>query len=142
MKQSKVRVILADDNQNIRTWIRKLLSRTTDIEVVGEASNGIEVISLIDQLAPDVLLLDVEMPLLNGLDVAQQLKNAEKEIPILVLSAYSDRQYIRAMLANGVAGYMVKEEAPSRLLDAVRAVARGETGWISPQIKAKFDFRG
>ena len=139
MKQATVRVVLAEDNEGIRTGIRKLLNKTLDIEVVGEVGNGAGVIGLIDQLRPDILLLDVEMPLLNGIEVARQLKDKQNSIPILVLSAYANREYIRAMLDQGVSGYLVKDEAPERIVEAIREIAQGQTGWVSPQVRAKLD---
>jgi DNA-binding NarL/FixJ family response regulator len=137
IKQTTVRVILADDNEIIRAGIRNLLNKAQDIEVVGEAKNGVEAIRLVNTLLPDILLLDIEMPLLNGIEVTQQLKRSESSIPILVLSAYTNREYIREMLANGASGYLIKDEAPDQIVAAVRGIARGERGWVSPQVKAK-----
>jgi DNA-binding NarL/FixJ family response regulator len=128
------RVILAEDNKNIRAGIRRLLTRARDIEVVGEAENGIDTLKLVNELNPDVLLLDVEMPLLNGIEVTQRMLKRKSTAHILVLSSYDDREYIQAMLANGVSGYLIKDEAPRRILEAVRGVARGETGWFSSQV--------
>jgi len=137
MAQTATRVVLAEDNEIIRRGIRNLLTKARDIEVVGEAKTGVEALHLVDELLPDVLLLDVEMPLLNGIEVARQMKKGGRITRILVLSAYDDREYIREMLANGAAGYLIKDEAPKRIIEAVLGVARGETGWVSPRVEAK-----
>jgi DNA-binding NarL/FixJ family response regulator len=132
-----IRVVLADDHAGVRGSIRRILESAADIEVVGEAVNGSEALRLVEELAPDVLLLDMEMPGLKGLDVARQLRAAASAVYILALSAYDDRQYIQGMLANGAAGYLTKDEAPLVLVQAMRSVSRGERGWISGRAASK-----
>ena len=130
-------VVLAEDNDFVRKGIRKMLNKAPDIEVIGEARDGKEALILVNELQPNILILDVEMPRINGIEVAHQLKIKGVNIHILVLSAYDDLQYIRQMLLNGVAGYLIKDEAPERIIEAVRGIAQGEIGWVSPQVKAK-----
>jgi DNA-binding NarL/FixJ family response regulator len=101
------------------------------VSVVGEASNGAEAIQLVDKEHPDVLVLDMEMPVMDGVEVARRLLAAGSPVNILVLSAYDDRQYILEMLNMGAAGYLIKDEAPEVIVDAVLGVSRGEKGWIS-----------
>ena len=128
------RVVLADDHAGLRSSIRTILERAPDIAVIGEASDGLQALRLVEALAPDVLLLDMEMPGLKGVEVAQRLKAAGSPVRILALSSYDDKQYILGSLANGALGYLVKEEAPEKIVAAVRGVARGERGWVSQRI--------
>jgi DNA-binding NarL/FixJ family response regulator len=129
--KSEIRVILADDHPVVRTGIRTLLQQADDILVVAETGNGSEVFTLVEQLAPDVLLLDMEMPGLSGVEVAMRLKEQGAPVRVLALSAYDDEEYIRNLLLHGAAGYLTKEEATEIIIDAVRGVARGEQGWFS-----------
>lgn len=127
----KIRVVIADDHTIMRVGIRNILSRSKEIAVIGEASNGAEAIALVKELAPDVLVLDMEMPIMDGVEVARRLQASSSPVRILVLSAYDDRQYILEMLNMGAAGYLIKDEAPEVIVDAVQAIAGGEKGWIS-----------
>ena len=131
MDNREIRVILADDHPVVRTGIRTLLQQAEDIVVVAETGNGSEVFKLVEQLAPDVLLLDMEMPGLSGVEVAMRLKEEGAVVRVLALSAYDDEEYIRNLLLHGAAGYLTKEEAIEIIIDAVRGVARGEQGWFS-----------
>jgi two-component system response regulator DegU len=134
---SPTKVLLVDDHPIVRTGIRNLLERAAEINVVGEASDGHEALTLVEKLSPDVVLLDMEMPGMNGKEVAVQLKQSGSPVKILVLSAHDDRQYIQELLANGASGYLTKEEVPEAIIEAVRGVARGEQGWVSRKIAAK-----
>jgi DNA-binding NarL/FixJ family response regulator len=134
---NKIRVLLADDHPVVRTGIRSLLQMANDITIVAEAKSGVDTLTLVEQLQPDVLLLDMEMPGLSGVEVAKKLKLMNSPVRVLALSAYDDTQYVRNLLASGAAGYLTKEEAPEMIIDAVRGVARGEEGWLSRRAVAK-----
>ena len=133
----KIRVLLADDHPVARTGIRNLLEAAIDIEVIGEASDGEEALRLTQELTPDVLILDMEMPGLTGIEVATQLKVGNSSVRVLALSAHQDKEYISGLLASGAAGYLTKGEPPQTIVEAVRGVARGEQGWVSREVAAQ-----
>jgi DNA-binding NarL/FixJ family response regulator len=134
---TSIRVVIADDHPVMRDGIRNLLDKAIDIEVVGEAGDGVEALRLVEELDPEVLLLDMELPGLKGVEVAQRLQASGAAVRILALSAYSDEEYIRGLLASGAAGYLLKEEIPETIVEAIRGVARGERGWVSRQVAAQ-----
>jgi DNA-binding NarL/FixJ family response regulator len=129
-----IRVVVADDHPVAREGLSNLLNKAVEIEVVGEADNGAEVLPLIEGLTPDVLVLDMEMPGLTGIEVARQLQAIKSPVRILALSAHDDKEYIQGLLSSGAAGYLTKEEVPQAIIEAVRGVARGEHGWVSRQV--------
>ncbi len=132
-----IRVLIADDHPIVRAGLTGLLSKAADILVVGQAENGTQTLELVASLTPDVLLLDMEMPGLSGVEVARSLKASGSPVRILALSAYDESQYIRELLNNGAAGYLLKDEAMNHIVDAVRGVARGEGGWFSRRAMAQ-----
>jgi DNA-binding NarL/FixJ family response regulator len=134
---TKIRVLLADDHPLVREGLRNLLTKNVGMEIVGEANDGIEALELVQTLAPDVLLLDMEMPGTSGIEVAQQLKLTNSPVKVLALSAYDDQEYIMGVLRNGAAGYLLKGELLETIADAIRGVFRGEQGWLSRDVSAQ-----
>ena len=132
----KIRIMLADDHPVTRAGIRKFLNKATDMEIIAEADNGTEALELAKRLVPDVLLLDIELPGMKGLEIAKELQASNSPVKILVLSTYDDKQFIFGLLGNGAAGYLTKEEVPETIVEAVRGVARGEKGWVSRRVAA------
>ena len=128
-----IRVLLADDHTLVRAGIRSLLEGLENVEVVGEAGDGQEAVRLAESLRPDVVLLDVGMPGLNGLDVAARLVTQDASIRVLILSMHTSEEYVLRALRAGCAGYLLKGSAVAELAIAVRAVARGET-YLSPAV--------
>ena len=128
-----IRVLLADDHTLVRAGIRSLLVGLENVEVVGEAGDGQEAVRLAESLRPDVVLLDVGMPGLNGLDVAARLAAQDAPIRVLILSMHTSEEYVLRALRAGCAGYLLKGSAVAELAIAVRAVARGET-YLSPAV--------
>jgi len=122
---NKIRVLIADDHAILREGVRALLAGTDDIEVVGQAADGREAIEACRRLDPDVVLLDIAMPGLGGLEAALELRKGGQRARVLILSQYEDREYVRRLLKAGVAGYVLKKSAGSELVGAIRAVHRG-----------------
>src|SRR5512142_3140895 len=133
---SPIRVLLADDHPVVRSGIRGLLEKAGEIEVVGEAARGAEALELAGTTAPDVVLLDMELPDIEGTQVAHQLQQLYPQVKILAFSAHDDPFYIRGVLEAGAAGYLMKDEAPELILEAIRGVARGDQGWVSRSVSA------
>lgn len=130
---SKSRVLLADDHAVLRAGIRLLLNSQPDFDVVGEAASGIEALTLAEQTQPDLILLDLSMPGLGGLDALPALRQRVPTARILILTMHDDPQYLRKALKSGAAGYVLKKAADVELLSAMRAVLRGEV-YVHPSM--------
>jgi len=129
----KIRILIADDHTLLRNGICALLEAEADMVIVGEASDGREAVRLAGQLKPNVVLMDIAMPLLNGLESTRQIKHDHPEINILVLTMYDNEEYFREMLEVGASGYIIKRAAATELVTAIRAVYNGEAV-LSPAI--------
>lgn len=124
---SKIRVVIADDHAVVRQGTRSLLEREEDIDVIGEAGDGEEAVKLIEQLRPDVAILDVSMPKMTGVEVTRTVKPICPATAILILSAYDDDEYVFALLEAGAAGYLLKDMDSKEVVQAVRKVYSGES---------------
>jgi two-component system, NarL family, response regulator NreC len=127
------RVLLADDHAVLRSGLRLLLTSQNEYEVVGEASSGTETLTLAEQLQPDLILLDLSMPALGGLDALPTLRKLAPTGKILILTMHDDPQYLRQALKHGASGYVLKKAADTELLSAIRAVLRGEV-YVHPSM--------
>ena len=120
-----IRILVVDDHAILREGVRALLAAHADFEVVGEASDGLQAIAEVERLDPDVVLMDIAMPGLGGIEATIELKKLGRRAKVLILSQYEDREYVRRLLKAGVSGYVLKKSAGSELANAIRAVHRG-----------------
>jgi len=136
MKTKPIAVLLAEDHPIVRHGVRALLEMEDDIIIVGEAENGRQAVELAASLAPDVIVMDVAMPLLNGLDATRQIASAAPNAKVLILSAYSDDAFVHKVLAHGALGYLIKQTATNLLLDAIRRIHSGKI-FLSPEVSER-----
>ena len=129
----KIRVVLADDHTVVRQGLRVLLMAEGDIDIVGEAENGRQAIQLVKKLLPDVAVMDIAMPVLNGLEATRQITRSVPGTKVLILSTYSDDEYVQQLTEAGAAGYLVKQTAANDLLKAIREAHRGNA-FFSPAV--------
>ncbi len=133
--QGKIKVLIAEDHPGVRAGLRALLRRAPDMQVVGEASDGAQAVELAAREQPDVVLLDLNMPVLRGEAVMARILLGQPRIRILIVTAYDDPEYCRGLLAAGAAGYLVKDDVPGCLLSAIHCICQeGDVTWISPKM--------
>lgn len=130
-----MRILLADDHNVLRKGLRRILEEQPDLEIVGEARDGREAMALAAELSPDLVLMDIGMPLMNGLEATRQMLKRNHKLKIVILSMYSDESYVIQTLRAGAKGYLLKDSAEEDLIQAVRAVAGG-LSFFSPKIAA------
>ncbi len=131
-----IRVVIADDHPFVRSGIRQVLKESPEIQIIGEVANGQEALEQAQELQPDVLLLDLEMPVISGIEIAHNLHKNFPAVKILVISSYDDPYLVQEVLGTGAAGYLTKDVVPFFLVDAIHAVAEGTTGLYNDQVKA------
>lgn len=133
-----VRIILADDHPIVLQGLRRLLESKAGFQIIAEAGDGLETLTLVNRFKPDVLIVDVMMPGLNGLEVTRQIREHNREIKIIVLSMYKEDGYIIQALKNGANGYVIKDTSPTEISDAVHKVMQGNH-YLSPAIADKLE---
>jgi len=132
-RDAKIRVVLADDHTVVRQGLRALLAAEADIEIVCEAENGRQAVQLTKRYLPDVVVMDVAMPVLNGIEATRQIARAAPETKVLILSSYSEDEQVQQLIEAGAAGYLVKQTAANELLKAIREANEGRA-FFSPVI--------
>ena len=133
---AKIKVLIADDHAVVREGTRRILEQEPDMQVVGEAGDGEEAVNLATSLKPDVAIIDIAMPIMDGIEATKRIKAASPSINVLILSAYDDDQFIFSLLEAGAAGYLLKSIRSRELIDAIRAVYSGESV-LHPSIARK-----
>jgi len=131
--RDKIYILLADDHAVVRQGFKMILGAQPDMEIVGEAGNGREAVELAERLQPDVVVMDVAMPELNGIEATRRLQDSAPRARVLALSMHKDSVYVREILRAGARGYLLKDSGAADLVAAVHAVARGE-GYLSPAV--------
>lgn len=129
----KLRILLADDHTVMRTGLRVLLERQLNLEIVGEAENGRDTIQLAASLRPDVVVMDVGMPVLNGIEATKTIVTEDPNIAVVILSMHADESYVMRALKAGARGYLLKDSAPADLLGAIQAVTQNKS-FFSPKV--------
>jgi two-component system, NarL family, response regulator NreC len=129
----RIRILLADDHAVVRQGFKMILQAQPDMEIVAEAGNGREAVDLTGKFKPDVVVMDVAMPELNGIEATRRISGAEPHVRVVALSMHKDSVYVREVLRAGARGYLLKDSGADDLVSAVRAVARGE-GYLSPAV--------
>jgi len=132
----KIRILLAEDHIVVREGFKELISNEDDMEVIGEAANGLEAIKLTEQLMPDVVIMDISMPEMNGIEATKKIKSLYPAVNILILTAYDNEEFIFAIIEAKAAGYMLKNVKGRELLNAIRAVHSGDSV-LHPSITRK-----
>ena len=125
--ESVIRILLADDHSVVRAGIRQILEQNHDLQVIAEASNGREACQLLEQNTPDVAVLDIQMPLMSGIEVTRWIRSNRLSIGVLVLTTYDDEPYVKAVLQAGANGYILKTAEPQEIVQAVRDVFHGKS---------------
>jgi len=133
---NRIRVLLAEDHTIVREGLRSLLEGEADIEVIGEAEDGREAVQKVEQLHPDVVVMDITMPALNGLEATRQIKKLFPGVKVLILTMHANEEYVFQILRAGASGYVVKQAAVPELISAIQAVYQGDS-FLSPSISKK-----
>ncbi|KPJ87407.1 MAG: LuxR family transcriptional regulator [Gammaproteobacteria bacterium SG8_11] len=134
-----IKILLVDDHAVVRDGIRARLERSADFKVVGEAVNGREAIQKVEELLPDVVLMDISMPVMNGMDAARYLREKHPETKVIILTMHEHKEYIQGVIRCGAQGYIVKDVSAQEMISAIKTVMNGETYYSSCVSQMMFD---
>lgn len=133
MSVKPITVLLADDHTIVREGLTKLLESDPNLKIVGEAKDGREAVSKVEKLKPDIVLMDISMPMLNGIEATRQIKKISRQTKVIILSMHSHDRYIGELLSLGASGYLVKDSTGANIMNAIKAAMKGDT-YLSPSI--------
>ncbi len=136
MKHKPIEIIIADDHTIVRQGLKKLLEEENGLKITGEAMDGREAVQQVRKLKPDVIIMDIAMPVLNGIEAARQIKQSNLQTKIIILSMHDHNRYIRELLNIGVSGYLLKNAASGDIIKAISAAVKGNT-YLSPSISSQ-----
>ena len=136
MKRKPIEIVIADDHTIVRQGLRKLLEEESYLKITGEAMDGRETVRKVSELKPDVVIMDIAMPVLNGIEAARQIKQSNTQTRIIILSMHDNNRYIRELLNIGVSGYLLKNAASGDIIKAISAAVKGDT-YLSPSISSQ-----
>jgi DNA-binding NarL/FixJ family response regulator len=130
---SRYRIVLADDHVLLRQGLRRIVGESAELEVVGEAGDGVELLRLLNRTVPDMVVLDISMPNLRGLEASCEIKSRLPQVKVLILTMHRDKEYVHQALASGADGYLLKEDADTELFSAIKAIREGRL-YVSPSL--------
>lgn len=133
MSVKPITVLLADDHTIVREGLTKLLESDPNLKIVGEAKDGREAVNKVEKLKPDIVLMDISMPMLNGIEATRQIKKISRQTKVIILSMHSHDRYIGELLSLGASGYLVKDSTGANIMNAIKAAMKGDT-YLSPSI--------
>jgi DNA-binding NarL/FixJ family response regulator len=136
MKYQQIEIVIADDHSIVRQGLRKLLEEENYIKIIGEAVNGREAVQKVQKLKPDVIIMDIAMPILNGIEAARQIKQLNLKTKVVILSMHDHSRYIRELLGIGVSGYVLKDAVSGDIIKAILAAVKGNI-YLSPSISSQ-----
>ncbi|NOX33010.1 MAG: response regulator transcription factor [Deltaproteobacteria bacterium] len=143
MKHKPIEIVIADDHTIVRQGLKKLLEEENCLKITGEAMDGREAVQKVRELKPDVIIMDIAMPVLNGIEAARQIKQSTLKTKVIILSMHDHTRYIRELLSIGVSGYLLKDAVSSDIIKAIKTAVKGES-YLSPSISSRVieDFVG
>lgn len=136
MKHKPIKIVIADDHTIVRQGLKKLLEEEDYIKIIGEAMNGREAVQKVQELKPDIVIMDIAMPILNGIEATRQIKQSPIKTKVIILSMHDHNRYIRELLSIGVSGYLLKDAASGDIIKAILAAVKGNI-YLSPSISSR-----